>query len=110
MNTPSLSTKKPSGAEAKITHLESIVEQIGEAVLATTNTIEHFANRVDALAVQVQEQGNQIKQQSYQILALTDTMETLVTSQQDSLDQLVHLTKALQRILGAIDSPDDIET
>ena len=42
-----------AGVEVKINRLESIVEQIGEAVLATTETIERLAERVDIISVQV---------------------------------------------------------
>ena len=41
------------GFDAKVGRLESIVEQIGEAVLATTETIERLGDRVDNLSGQI---------------------------------------------------------
>lgn len=89
--------------EAKISRLESIVEQIGEAVLTTTETIDRLTHRVDALTLQVQQQGHQIQQQGYQIFALSDAVQTLAETQDDSLQQLMHLTETLQRLVDAIE-------
>ncbi|MGI2906497.1 hypothetical protein [Tolypothrix sp. VBCCA 56010] len=91
-----------AGVEVKINRLESIVEQIGEAVLATTETIERFAERVDTISVQVEEQGKQVQQQGYQILALCDAVQTLAESQDDTLQRLNHLTHTLDRLMALI--------
>ncbi|ACK68717.1 conserved hypothetical protein [Gloeothece citriformis PCC 7424] len=74
-------------------HLEMIVEKIGEAVIATTVSVERLAEKVDALAIQVQNQG---QQQSYQIFALTEALQTLVDSQYVSKEQLDKLTETLR--------------
>jgi len=92
--------------EARISRLESIVGQIGEAVLATTETIDRLADRVDALAVQVQHQGQQVQQQGYQLFALSDAVQTLAESQNDSLEHLGQLTETLQRLASAIEASD----
>ena len=89
----------------KVSRLESIVEQIGEAVLATTETIERLAERVDTLSSQVEEQGKQLQQQGYQILALCDAVQTLAETQDDSLQKLTQLTHSLERLMAMIEEP-----
>ena len=95
-----------AGFEVKINRLESIVEQIGEAVLATTETIERLAERVDALSTQIEEQGKQMQQQGYQILALCDAIQTLAETQDNSLQRVTQLTHTLDRITRLIEEPD----
>ncbi|WP_446418452.1 hypothetical protein [Coleofasciculus sp.] len=90
--------------EARISRLESIVGQIGEAVLATTETIDRLGKRVDALAVQVQHQGHQVQQQGYQLFALSDAVQTLAENQNESLAELGQLTETLQRLAAAIEA------
>lgn len=92
--------------EVRISRLESIVEQIGEAVLATTETVDCLADRVDALTIQVQQQGQQVQQQGYQVLALCDAVQTLAETQDDSLRRLTQLTEALERLLAVIEGTD----
>ena len=101
-----LDKKGLAGVEVRISRLESIVEQIGEAVLATTETIDRLADRVDALTIQVQQQGQQVQQQGYQIFALCDAVQTLAETQDDSLARLTQLTGALEHLLAVIEGPD----
>jgi ABC-type transporter Mla subunit MlaD len=98
--------KEALGVEARISRLEAIVGQIGEAVLATTETIDRLADRVDALAIQVQHQGHQVQQQGYQLFALSDAVQTLAETQNDSLQQLGQLTETLRRLAAAIEAAD----
>ncbi|WP_017318265.1 hypothetical protein [Mastigocladopsis repens] len=91
----------------KVSRLESIVEQIGEAVLATTETIERLAQRVDTLSTQVEEQGKQLQQQGYQILALCDAVQILAENQDESLQKLTQLTLTLDRLMTMIEEPSD---
>jgi chromosome segregation ATPase len=88
--------------DAKVGRLESIVEQIGEAVLVTSETIERLADRVDNLSTQIEEQGKQVQQQGYQILALCDAVQTLAENQNDSMQKLSHLTQTLDRLMGML--------
>lgn len=81
--------------------LEEIVEQIGEAVIATTETVERLATRVDSLA-------NQVQQQGYQIFALSDSVQTLAENQDNALERLAQLTDALRRLVAAIDDSEDL--
>jgi ABC-type transporter Mla subunit MlaD len=92
--------------EYRISRLESIVTQIGEAVLASTETVERLAERIEALTTQVQSQADQIQQQGYQIFALSDALETLVETHSDSKSQLRELTEALQSFLITIKTSD----
>ncbi|MFM2064496.1 MAG: hypothetical protein RLZZ507_4167 [Cyanobacteriota bacterium] len=96
-----------AGIETRISRLESIVEQIGEAVLSTTETIERLAQRVDALSVQVEAQGKQVQQQGYQIFALCDAVQSLTETQKDSLQELNQLTKTVDKIVFLLQSADE---
>ncbi len=98
-----------TGVEVKISRLESIVEQIGEAVLSTTETIERLADRVEALSTQVEAQGKQVQQQGYQIFALCDAVQSLADSQKDSLQQLNHLSKNIDMLVSLLQGLDDEE-
>lgn len=68
--------------------------------MATTETVEKLANRLDGLA-------NQVQQQGYQIFALSDAMETLVAAQTESLKRLDRLTDVLERLVTAIEDTDE---
>ena len=84
----------------QLENLTTIVAQIGEAVLATTETVEQLAVRVDALATQVQQQG-------YQIFALCDAIQTLGETQDSTLARFVQLTETLDRLVGALELPPE---
>jgi ABC-type transporter Mla subunit MlaD len=86
--------------EVKIDRLESIVQQIGEAVITTTETIDRLAQRVDALA-------NQVQQQGYQIFALSDAVQTLAENQDGALEHLSQLTESLRNLVAAIEDTDE---
>ncbi len=79
--------------------LELIVQQVGEAVLATTETVDLLSQRMDALA-------NQVQQQGYQIFALSDAVQTLTDVQHESLKRLNRLTDVLERLVNAVDPVD----
>jgi ABC-type transporter Mla subunit MlaD len=97
-----ISEFKTQNLDSRMSRLESIVEQIGEAVIATTETVERLAERVDVLAVQIQHQVHQVQQQGYQIFAVSDALKTLVDSQGESKVQLDQLIDTLQRLITAI--------
>ncbi|MEM6424217.1 MAG: hypothetical protein AAGF66_15240 [Cyanobacteria bacterium P01_H01_bin.119] len=77
--------------------LGRIVHRTAEAVLASSETVEQLATRVDAIAVQMQ-------QQSYQIFALSEAVQTLVENQDKSLQDVNHLSQTLQRLAAAIEA------
>lgn len=87
-----------SGVQIKISRVESIVEQIGEAVLSTTETIENLAQELENLSVQVEAQGKQVQQQGYQIFALCDAVQSLAESQENSRQQITQLIQTLNRL------------
>ena len=80
--------------------IEAIVQQIGEAVLATTETVDRLASRVDAIAQQVQQQG-------YQIFALSDAVQTLAENHDSALERLGQLTDALKGLVSAIEDTNE---
>jgi len=63
--------------------------QMGEAVLASTETVNCIADRLDLLADQVQQQG-------YQIFALTEEVQNLTTLHQSTLERLETLVTRLE--------------
>lgn len=89
--------------DERLERLEKIIEQIGEAVIATTETVDRFAERVDMLADQVQQQG-------YQIFALSDAIQTLAENQESAMMRLDTLTDTLQRLVVVIEQSDEIES
>jgi ABC-type transporter Mla subunit MlaD len=89
-------------AKNNLERLELIVEQMGEAIIAASETVERLAERVDELAIQVQNQGNQVQQQSYQIFALSESLQTFIDSQAESKAQIDQLTSALKDFVIAI--------
>lgn len=82
--------------------LEEIVEQMGEAVIATTQTVERLAERIDTLAIVVQDQTDRLQQQGYQVFALSEALEALVENQSDSKSQIKELTEALRSFVIAV--------
>ena len=82
--------------------LEEIVEQMGEAVIAATQTVERLAERIDTLAIVVQDQTDRLQQQGYQVFALSEALEALVENQSDSKSQIKELTEALRSFVIAV--------
>ncbi|MGG6292936.1 hypothetical protein ACQ4M4_00820 [Leptolyngbya sp. AN02str] len=82
--------------------LEALVQQIGEAVLASTETIDKLSEHLDILAKQVQQQG-------YQIFALSDAVQTLAENQDAALARMAQVTETLQQFVIAIQEADDGE-
>jgi ABC-type transporter Mla subunit MlaD len=80
--------------------LETLVHQIGEAVLATTETVETLSGQVDVLTQQVQQQG-------YQIFALSDAIQTLAENQDAAIARLDKLTAVLETLVSAIEVTDE---
>jgi len=95
------------GVEAKFSRLESIVEQIGDAVLSTTETIERLGQRVDSLSLQLEIQGKQVQQQSYQIFSLCDAVQSLADSHKESTQQITKLSQTLDALVSLIQDSDE---
>jgi uncharacterized coiled-coil protein SlyX len=88
--------------EARFKRLEHIIEQLGKTVLATTETVETMAKRVDMLAVQVQHQNHQVKQQGYQIFALSDALENLIVSQNQNREHVKELVGEMKNLVDVL--------
>ncbi len=80
----------------QLDRLQAVVQQIGESVIATTDTVERLATRMDALAHQVQQQG-------YQIFALSDAIQTLAENHDGLMERLDRMTQSLQDLVSAMD-------
>ncbi|MGF1478025.1 MAG: hypothetical protein ACFB4I_00825 [Cyanophyceae cyanobacterium] len=91
-----------SAVEERFRRLESVVNRVGKAVLATTETVECLAKRIDDLAVQVKHQGHQVQQQSYQICAISDALQNFMTNQSQSREELNQLTETLQNLTAVL--------
>jgi ABC-type transporter Mla subunit MlaD len=81
--------------DVQSTDLDAVVKQIGDAVLATAETLEQLCQQVDTLAHQSQQHG-------YQIFALSDAVQTLAENQDNTLERLDRLTETLQQLVLAI--------
>jgi chromosome segregation ATPase len=82
--------------DERLDRLEKIVVQIGESIIATTETVDRMSDRIDMLSTQVQQQG-------YQIFALSDAIQTLAENQDAALIRIDALTETLQRLAIAIE-------
>ncbi len=69
--------------------LETVVVQIGDAVLASTDTVNCVAERMDELVQQVQQQG-------YQIFALSEELQNLTTLHHSTLERLDAIATRLE--------------
>lgn len=85
--------------QTRLETLETLVRQIGEALLATTETVDRLAESVDALV-------NQVQQQGYQNFALNDAVQSLTEAHSDSIRRLDRATDALERLVRAIEQPE----
>ena len=81
--------------EVQSDNLEAVVLRIGEAVLATTETVDKLALQVDTLTTQVQ-------QQNYQLFALSDSVQMLIENQENATERLKQLIETLQSLVAAI--------
>lgn len=80
--------------------LATLVQHIGEAVLATTETVEKLSNHVDGLSKQVQQQG-------YQIFALSDAVQTLAENHDAAIARMDQVVEVLQRLVNALELSED---
>ena len=85
--------------QTRMETLETLVQQIGEALVATTETVERLADRIDTLIDQVEQQG-------YQNFALGDAVQTLTEAHGDSMKRLDRVAEALERLVRAIEQPE----
>lgn len=88
--------------------LTSIVKYMGEAIIATTNTVEKLAKKMNDISDKIEQQEHQIKQQGYQVFALTESVQTLVDSQSKLKEQLTQLTNILQTLVANTNSSNQL--
>ncbi len=81
------------------TQLEAVMQQMGEAVIASAETVDRLSERMDVLANQVQSQG-------YAIFALDDLMQKMAEVHGDTMQRLDRLTDVLERLVIAIEGTD----
>lgn len=81
------------------TQLADVMQQMGEAVIATSETVDRLSERMDAIA-------NQVQQQGYQIFALSDAIQTMVEVHEESMKRMDRLTEVLDRLVIAIEGTD----
>lgn len=93
-------------SSSQLTHLELIVAQIGDAVLATTDTVQTLAARVDLLASQIERQQEQMEQQRCQIFALSESLKTLVEINSESTAEMRQLTAVIQTLFLNLSNQD----
>lgn len=79
--------------------LTNIIENIGEAIIATTNTVEELSKKINDVSNKIERQKNQIQQQRYQIFVLTESIQTLVDSPSESKKQLTQITNILRTLV-----------
>jgi len=80
--------------------LAGLVEQIGEAMLVTTETVEKLSNHLDGLSKQVQQQG-------YQIFALSDAVQTLAENHDAAIARMDQMVATLQGLVKALEVTDE---
>ena len=91
----------------QLQRLEAIVVQIGEAVVASANTVENLAIQIKAIANYLQQQEQQIQQQGYQLFALSETLQTLIDGQKASAQQINQLHQTVQTLINNSKSTDN---
>ena len=83
-----------SVVEKRFQHLEIALQHMGGTVIATTEAVERLAERMDALAVQVQQQNKQIEN-------LNREVQTIKTSQQQSRADINQIKRILKNLFKA---------
>lgn len=79
--------------------LATLVQQIGEALLVTTETVEKLSNHLDEVSKQVQQQG-------YQIFALSDAVQTLAENHDAAIARMDQMVATLQGLVKALEADD----
>ena len=88
-----------SSLELRVERLEIICEHIGEAVISASETVEHLSSKINALVEQMEQEQEKTSQQGYQILALSESLQTLVEINTESTIRVQKLTSAIENLL-----------
>ncbi|MBD1824005.1 hypothetical protein H6F51_16100 [Cyanobacteria bacterium FACHB-DQ100] len=85
------------GTNVETAALTTIVQELAETTIAATETIEQLSGRIDTIATQADQQGEQI-------FALTNALQTLTDNQSTLVSHIAHLTETLERIATSLES------
>ena len=91
--------------ELRLERLELICEQMGEAVIAASETVEHLSSKIDSLLKRIEYGTEQTSEQGNQILALSECLQTLVEINSQSIMGVDRLTSTVQDLLP-LSQPD----
>lgn len=101
------SVTQKSALEFRIERLELICEHMGEAVIAASETVEHLSSKIDNLLERIDRGTIQTSEQGNQILALSESLQTLVEINSQSLMGVDQLSLTVRDLLAS--SPQSIE-
>lgn len=93
------SATQKSAIEFRIERLELICEHMGEAVIATSETVEHLSSKIDHLLERMEQGTDRTSEQGNQILALSESLQTLVEINSQSIMGVDQLTSTVQDLL-----------
>lgn len=96
-----------SAIEFRIERLELICEHMGEAVIAASETVEHLSSKIDSLLHTIEQGTEQTSEQGNQILALSESLQTLVEINSQSIMGVDLLTSTVRDLLPSEQSIED---
>jgi hypothetical protein len=96
-----------SAIEFRIERLELICEHMGEAVIAASETVEHLSSKIDSLLDRIEQGTEQTSEQGNQILALSESLQTLVEINSQSIMGVDQLTSTVRDLLPSEQSIED---
>ena len=96
-----------SAIEFRIERLELICEHMGEAVIAASETVEHLSSKIDSLLDRLEQGTEQTSEQGNQILALSESLQTLVEINSQSIMGVDQLTSTVRDLLPSEQSIED---
>ena len=88
-----------SAIEFRIERLELICEHMGEAVIAASETVEHLSSKIDSLLERIDRGTEQTSEQGNHILALSESLQTLVEINSQSIMGVNQLTSTVRDLL-----------
>lgn len=86
--------------ELRIERLELICEHMGEAVISALIAVENLAVKIETIMQQIKQEAAKTSQQRYQILALSESLQTLVEINTESTLEVQKLTAAIKDLLA----------
>ena len=99
-NHESDSTAQYSALELRIERLEIICEHMGLAAISASETVEHLSSKIDALVKYVEQEKEHSSEQDSQIMALSESLQTLVEINTESIIKVRKLTSTIENLLA----------